>query len=100
MKLKLSATFIILFVLAISTADAQYRQNMQRHRINDGIRSGELTRGEARNLRMREFRTQRHVRRAHRDGVITGRERKEIRREKRMNSRAIHRMKHNRRHRI
>ena len=100
MKLKLFITTAIVFVLGINMAEAQYGQRMQRHRIREGVRSGELTRSETRSLAMKENRTRHDLHRAKRDGVITRRERRELRRDRRMNSRSIHRLKHNRRHRI
>ncbi len=100
MKLKLLFTTAIVLALGINSAEAQYGQRMQRHRIREGVRSGELTRSETRSLVMRENHTRRHLLRAKRDGVITHRERRELRREKRMNNRTIYRFKHNRRHRI
>jgi len=100
MKLKLLAATVIVMTLNLHTTEAQIREGAQRHRIREGVRSGELTRSETRDLAVRERNTRRDVRMAKRDGVITPRERREIRRDKRMTSRAIYRKKHNRRHRI
>jgi hypothetical protein len=100
MKLKLLAATVIVMALSLHTTEAQIREGVQRHRMREGVRSGELTRSETRNLALRERNTRRDVRMAKRDGVITRRERREIRRDKRMTSRAIYRKKHNRRHRI
>ncbi|MEP7256362.1 MAG: hypothetical protein ABI666_11350 [Ferruginibacter sp.] len=99
MKLKLLAATVIMLALVSNTAEAQARQPVQRHRIREGVRSGELTRAETRNLALQERGTRRDIRRAKSDGVITRRERKEIRRDKKHNSRAIYRKKHNRRNR-
>lgn len=98
MKLKLLAATVIMLALGLSTAEAQSR--VQRHRIRQGVRSGELTRAETRNLAMQQRATRRDIRMANADGVVTRRERKEIRRDRRHNSRAIYRKKHNRRNRI
>lgn len=100
MKLKLLAVTVIMLALGLNTAEAQNRSRIQRHRIHQGIRSGELTRGETRGLALQQRRTHRNMRRAYADGVVTRRERKEIRRDKRHNSRAIYRKKHNRRNSI
>lgn len=100
MKLKLLAVTIIMLALGLNTAEAQTRSRIQRHRIKQGVRSSELTRAETRNLAMQQRMTRQNTRRAYADGVITRRERKEIRRDKRHNSRAIYRKKHNLRNRI
>ena len=100
MKLKLLAATVIMLALGLNTAEAQARQRVQRHRIRQGVRSGELTRAETRNLAIHERGTRRDIRRANADGVITRRERKEIRRDRRHNSRVIYRKKHNRRNRV
>ncbi|HNU88826.1 MAG TPA: hypothetical protein PKJ94_11065 [Ferruginibacter sp.] len=100
MKLKVLVTTALVLVLGTSIAEAQQTQRMQRHRIREGVRSGELTRSETRGLALQQRRIHRDIRMAKRDGVITRRERKEIRRDKRMANRSIYRKKHNRRHRI
>ncbi len=100
MKLKLLAVTVIMLALGINTAEAQNRSRIQRHRVKQGVRSGELTRAETRSLALQQRSTRRNIRRAHADGVITRRERKEIRRDKRHNSRVIYRKKHNRRNSI
>ncbi|HAO47614.1 MAG TPA: hypothetical protein PLZ45_01685 [Ferruginibacter sp.] len=100
MKLKLFVTTALVLLLGAGIAEAQPGQRLQRHRIREGVRSGDLTRTETRSLVAGQRRLHRDVRRAKRDGVITRNERREIRRDKRMNNRAIYRKKHNRRHRI
>lgn len=100
MKSKLLAVTIIMLALGLNTAEAQNRSRIQRHRIMQGVRSGELTRAETRNLAMQQRMTRRNIRRAYADGVVTRKERKDIRRDKRHNSRVIYRKKHNRRDRI
>lgn len=89
-----------MLALGLNTAKAQNRSRIQRHRIMQGVRSGELTRAETRSLVMQQRMTRRNMRRAYADGVITRRERKEIRRAKRHNSRVIYHKKHNLRDRI
>lgn len=90
-----------LFVLGCLQADAQAvnRTKNQHHRIKDGVKSGELTRAEAANLRkdQKEIRTE--VKDAKADGLVTPVERKEIRQDKRKASREIYRKKHNNRDR-
>jgi hypothetical protein len=100
MKLKLLLTTMVALVFGLHSAGAQVGERVQRHRIRQGVRSGELTRAETRNLASRERNMHRDIRRAKADGVITRRERREIRRERRHNSRTIYRKRHNRRNRI
>ena len=71
-------------------AFGQRRDNRgDRRRIQRGIRSGQITREEARALRLRQ-RQNRQERRAYRsDGVITREERREIRRDERQHDRLI-----------
>ncbi len=100
MKLKLLVSTILVLALGLNTAEAQPGRGVQRHRIEQGVRSGELTRVETRNLVIRQRNLRCNIRRAKSDGVITRRERLEIRRYKRMNNQAIYRSKHNQRNRI
>lgn len=71
------------------------RQTHQAQRIRDGVRSGEITRAEARRL----VRGQRHVhrmeRRAKADGVVTRRERARLAHAQNVQSRHIARARHN-----
>ena len=70
------------------------RQQNQRARIVEGVRSGELTRPEARRLIKGERRLHRHERRAKRDGDVTARERARLHREANRMSKRIGRQKH------
>ncbi len=89
----------ILMALVISNANAQSvrRARVQHQRIKEGVRSGELTRTEAVNLRtdQKEIRQE-----ARADGVVTPAERKEVRQDQRQESRKIFRKKHNNRERV
>ncbi|HQY11513.1 MAG TPA: hypothetical protein PK133_04845 [Ferruginibacter sp.] len=100
MKLRLLVTSVLVLVLGINIAEAQPGRRMHRHRIGEGIRSGELTRAETRSLALQQRNIRRDIKMARRDGVVTPRERRDIRKDKRMASRSIYRKKHNRRHRI
>lgn len=67
------------------------RRYNDRTRIRRGVRSGRLTREEARRLRQQE-RANRAERRTYRsDGVLTREERRELRRDERRNDREIRR---------
>jgi hypothetical protein len=65
-------------------------------RINKGVRSGELTRGETRELRRGLRKLKRAVRKAKEDHRITKREKQRLERRAKRLSRAIYEKKHNR----
>jgi hypothetical protein len=71
------------------------RQANQQARIRQGIRSGELTRGEARRLEAREGRIQADKLIDKSKGYVTPRERAQLNRELTRTSSAIYRDKHN-----
>lgn len=70
------------------------RQQNQRERIVQGVRSGELTRPEARRLIAGERRLHRHERRAESDGTVTRAERVALHRQADRMSARIYRQKH------
>ena len=100
MKSKIIFTAIVL-ALAISNTNAQVvkRGINQHHRIKQGVRSGELTRAEANNLRHGQKEIHQDVREAKADGIVTPAEKQEIRQDQRKESRKIFRKKHNGRER-
>jgi Skp family chaperone for outer membrane proteins len=70
------------------------RQHNQRERIQQGVRSGELTRRETRKL-VEEQRDVRQLERAYKsDGTLTGAERRDLHHEQNQASRDIYRQKH------
>lgn len=71
------------------------REARQGARIEQGVRSGALTRGETRRLMRGERRIGRLEVRDRRDGVVTMRERRQMERRLNHQSRRIHRLKHN-----
>ena len=97
----------ILFALALVTTLAgvasagtatpriNHRRVVQRARIRQGVRSGELTPREARHLRKGERHIARMERRAKADGQVTPRERARLNRAENRQSRRIYRLKHN-----
>ncbi|HSQ18750.1 MAG TPA: hypothetical protein VLR92_00115 [Blastocatellia bacterium] len=98
---KISSLLIVaVFVLggsAVSMADSRGingRQYREQQRINQGIRSGELTRREARVLEGRLARIRIHERFARADGHLSYRERARLNRELNRESRGIYRQKH------
>ncbi len=84
------------FVAAAGTRDpgVNQRQHNQQHRVQKGVKSGELTRGETRRLQAE----QRHIRHEERvyksDGQLTGAERADLHRDQNRASRDIYRQKH------
>lgn len=81
------------------TRHINHQQHEQQQRIHHGIRSGELTRAEARRLEKQERGIRQEERAAKADGVVTREERKEINQDLNKTSRHIYRAKHNRRDR-
>lgn len=71
-----------------------HRQSTQRHRIQDGVASGELTRREAANARHDQRRIQRSERRAKADGVVNQNERARLHHKQNKASRELRRDKH------
>ena len=71
------------------------RQMNQRARIRQGVRSGELTKGEARKLRGEQKTIQAEKQMAKADGKVTPAERAKIRQDQNKASRDIYRKKHN-----
>ncbi len=70
------------------------RQHNQADRIRQGVRSGELTKDEARGLVKEQKEIRRDIREARSDGVVTREERREIRQEQNQASRHIYKEKH------
>jgi hypothetical protein len=101
MKAKFLLIPALVLALGISSADAQIRQRAQNQhqRIRQGVKSGELTRRETRNLRGDQRDLREDVKLAKSDGKITKGERKIIRKEENKNSREIYRKKNNERER-
>jgi hypothetical protein len=98
--------FAMAAVAALSTTIASAQSNdprvdqrelRQHARIEQGIRRGELTRGEARRLRAGQGHVRRMERRARYDNRLTPRERARLERVQDRQSRRIARLEHNRR---
>jgi hypothetical protein len=75
------------------------RERRQVRRINQGVKSNELTPREARTLRAHERDIRADERVAKSDGKLTVAERRRLHREMNQNSRRIYRLKHNNRQR-
>jgi hypothetical protein len=81
-------------VVSAGTPVLDQRQDNQRSRIVNGVKSGELTRAEAARLAHGQAHLRRHERAAKRDGVVTPRERAALQRDAQQQSRRIYRQKH------
>lgn len=91
-------TMAMIGVMGIGNAWAgriSERQVNQDKRVAQGVRSGELTRGETRVLVKQQRKIQRTKARAWSDGRLTARERVKIERRQDNASRKIYRFKHN-----
>lgn len=71
------------------------RQIKQQARIKQGVKSGELTKGEARALEKEQVKIQQDKKNAKSDGTVTPAERQRIRHEQNKANRNIRRLKHN-----
>lgn len=78
-----------------NTPRVDRREARQSMRIRQGVRSGELTRGEARSLRAGQRHVHRMERRAKSDGHVSARERARLNHAQNRQSRHIWRLKHN-----
>jgi len=73
------------------------RQANQKARIRQGVKSGELTKGEARKLHQEQKTIQAEKQMAKTDGKVTPEERAKLRKDQNKASRDIYRLKHNNR---
>ena len=89
-----SAFALPVFAQTATPAIGQTQRN-QEGRIEQGVRSGELTRPETRSLQQQQRAIKAEKRAAKADGVVTVAERQKIRRDQARASRAIHNKKHN-----
>ena len=97
---KIIAVFTFIVFAGIIQAHAQqtpvvdHRQKNQRHRIQSGVASGELTRRETANARYDQRRIKKSERRAKADGVVTPVERARLDHKQDRASRQLRRDKH------
>ena len=78
-----------------ATQKVTKRQHHQQQRIKQGVKSGELTKGEAARLEAQQGRIAVDKAKAKSDGVVTPKERAKLNREQNRASRNIYRKKHN-----
>jgi uncharacterized membrane protein YebE (DUF533 family) len=77
-----------------ATPNIDKRQANQEKRIEQGVKSGELTPKEASRLENREAKLQADKEKAKADGVVTKKERAKLQHEANRDSKAIYRQKH------
>lgn len=100
-KTILAAAAILVATAAPSFAQHYYpgnsdnREYRQQHRIHQGIRSGELTRSEAKNLQKQQYRIDRYQNRAISDGHLSVREQRKLEKKQDRASDRIYKKKHN-----
>ena len=82
-----------------ATPGIDKRQENQQRRIDQGVKSGQLTKREAARLQKGQARVQRMEDRAKADGTVTKRERARIQRQQNVQNRRIAREKHDKQHR-
>lgn len=80
--------------VSAGTPRIDQREHNQRGRIQNGVKSGELTRPETRRLAAGQVHVHRVEARAKSDGVVTARERAHLQHEANQQSRRIYRQKH------
>ncbi len=109
-KIKISiAAFMMTALPALALAQAtpatpatpgiDQRQANQERRIQQGVKSGQLTGREAARLEQREAKIQTNKQADMADGKVTAQERRKLQREQNRTSRAITRQKHDRQRR-
>lgn len=86
-------------VAQTATPRATKRQVNQQARIHQGVKSGELTKGEATRLEAQQVKINRDKKKAKADGVVTPRERAKLAREQNRASKNIYVKKHNKKNR-
>ena len=78
----------------VGTPKIDQREANQEKRIEQGVKSGELTKKEAARLEKREAKLQANKEKAQADGKVTKQERQQLHREANRDSKAIYRQKH------
>lgn len=81
------------------TPGADQRQKNQKHRIKQGVKSGEITKREAKSVKYSYKSTKRYEAKAKSDGHVTKKERARLKHKENKSSRKIYRVKHNNRDR-
>ncbi len=101
-KMSMFLSFVLVTMISAASAFGQthtpsinQRERNQQHRINQGVKSGELTRAEAGTLERQEARIKTQEMFAKKDGKVTPAEHRKLHRELNRESHRIYRKKHN-----
>ncbi len=98
-QIVLASIGLLLFTGLTASAEARdrvdRRQGHQSHRVHDGMKSGDLTNGEAARLRESKRVIRRTEKRVESDGVVTDKEKARLENMQDARSRQINRLKHN-----
>ena len=86
-------------VFGQQTNRADKRQKNQKHRVKQGVKSGEITKREAKSIKYSAKSANRYEKKAKSDGKVTWKERARLQHKQNKTSRKIYRTKHNRRDR-
>ena len=87
------ASLLVMASLALAQGEIERRQARQQKRIDQGVKSGELTRKEARKLEKREAKIEKDKLKAEADGKLTAKEKVKLNKELDKESRKIYRQK-------
>lgn len=90
----LAVTFVSVSTAQDKTRSLDRREKRQEKRIEQGVKSGELTDREAKRLEMREQKLKADEARAKSDGIVTPKERARLQHEANKTSRRIYKQKH------
>jgi hypothetical protein len=95
MKFKFVLTVIASVFIMNVQAQTNVRQNNQETRTENGVESGELTKGEQRRIEHQQENVQKLENKAKKDGTVTNKEQARINAAQNRSSRSIARKKHN-----
>jgi len=95
MALVIGGTAMVYAQDGTKTPIVNERQKLQHERIKEGVKSGELTKGEARKLHSEEKSIKAEKQMAKADGKVTPAERAKLRKDQNKASKDIYKLKHN-----
>ena len=99
MKKAFLAIASVLFISNLSFGQINKRQQKQDNRVDQGVKSGEITKKEKAQIEMKQAKIQHMENQAHADGKVTKKEKAAITKEQNEANRQINRKKTNKRDR-
>lgn len=99
MKQKFLLAAIAFLFFATANAQVNKRQQNQQARTKQGVKSGEITKHEAKRIHTQQKHVQHIETKAKSDGVVTKKEKAKLKVAQNRSSRSIYRKKHNKRDR-